>query len=58
MFRVSVDIYKTYKQTLEVLVDAEDLEKAKDKVFEDGVLAYSVVNEFPQQLWEEREEVK
>lgn len=58
MFRISVDIYKTYKQTVEVIVDAESLDKAKDKVFEDGVLAYPVVNEFPQQLWEEREEVK
>lgn len=58
MFRVSVDIYKTYKQTVEVLVDAESLDKAKDKVFEDSVSAYSVVNEFPPQLWEEREEVK
>lgn len=58
MFRVSVDIYKTYKQTVEVLVDAEDLEKAKDKVFTDGVSAFHVVNEFPPEFWEEREEVK
>lgn len=58
MFRVSVDVYKTYKQTVEVLVDAESLEGAKDKVFEDGVSAYSVVNEFPPEFWEEREEVK
>lgn len=58
MFRISVDIYKTYKQTVEVAVDAESLEEAKDKVFEDGVSAYSVVNEFPPRLWEEREEVK
>lgn len=58
MFRVSVDIYKTYKQTVEVLVDAKDLDEAKNKVFEDGVSAFHVVNEFPPEFWEEREEVK
>lgn len=58
MFRVSVDIYKTYKQTVEVLVDAESLVEAKDKVLEDGALAFEVVNEFPKEFWEEREEIK
>lgn len=57
MFRVSVDIYKTYKQTVEVLVDAESQDKARDKVFEDGVSAFPVVNEFPNEFWEEREVV-
>lgn len=58
MFRVSVDIYKTYKQTVEVLVDAESLDEAKDKILKDGVSAYPVVNEFPHEFWEEREEIK